>query len=341
MTDLNRRQALFLALAAGLPLAPLAGAGRARAQGQKITVALDWTVNTNHIGLFVARDKGFYREAGLDVEILPYGDTGSGTLVANRLADFGISGALGLFTQKSAGADLKAVYAVVQSETGRVVFNADRAAIVSPRNLDGLTYGGFGSAWENTLISTIIRHDGGKGEFKTVTLGTSAYEALANGSVDFTLEVSTWEGVEAELKGLKQRSFRYADYGVPDEHTTFIASSDAFLSANRQAAAAFVEATRRGYAFAVDHAREAGELLIAANKDTLTNTALVHASLKALNDGHFLKSAAGAIGTIDKAKIDAMGGYLFASGILLDGNGKALRQKPDFAAYYSNEFLGA
>lgn len=340
MTELNRRQALFLALAAGLPLAPFAGAKPARAAAQKITVALDWTVNTNHIGLFVARDKGFYRDAGLDVEILPYGDTGSGTLVANRVADFGISGSLGLFTQKSAGADLKAVYAVVQSETGRVVFNADRAAIVSPKNLDGLTYGGFGSAWENTLISTIIRHDGGKGDFKTVTLGTSAYEALANGAVDFTLEVSTWEGVEAELKGIKQRSFRYADYGVPDEHTTLIVSSNAFLAANRQPAAAFVQATQRGYALAVDHPREAGELLIAANKDTLNNPGLIHASLKALNDGQFLKSANGAIGTMDKAKMEAMGGYLFASGILLDGDGKALKQKPGMEAYFSNEYFG-
>lgn len=336
MIDITRRQALFLA--ASLPFAGVAT--RARAASQKITVALDWTVNTNHIGLFVARDKGFYRDAGLEVEILPYGDTGSGTLVASGNADFGISGSLGLFTQKSAGADLKAIYAVVQSETGRVVFNADRTAIQSPKNLDGLTYGGFGSAWENALLRTIIRHDGGKGDFSTVTLGTSAYDALANGAVDFTLEVSTWEGVEAELKGLKQRSFRYADYGVPDEHTTLIVSSNAFLAANRQAAAAFVQATRRGYEFAVDHAQEAGELLIAANKDTLTNPALIDASLKALNDGHFLKSAAGAIGTMDKAKMEAMGGYLFASGILLDGNGKALKDKPDLGAYFTNEFLG-
>ncbi|CDX18306.1 NMT1/THI5 like domain-containing protein [Mesorhizobium plurifarium] len=336
MIDITRRQALLLA--ASLPFA--GAATRTRAASQKITVALDWTVNTNHIGLFVARDKGFYRDAGLEVEILPYGDTGSGTLVASGNADFGISGSLGLFTQKSAGADLKAVYAVVQSETGRVVFNADRTAIQSPKNLDGLTYGGFGSAWENALLQTIIRHDGGKGDFSTVTLGTSAYDALANGAVDFTLEVSTWEGVEAELKGLKQRSFRYADYGVPDEHTTLIVSSNAYLVANPKAAAAFVQATRRGYEFAVDQAKEAGDLLIAANKDTLTNPALIDASLKALNDGHFLKSANGAIGTMDKAKMEAMGGYLFASGILLDGNGKALKDKPDLAAYFTNEFLG-
>lgn len=163
MTDLTRRQALLLTAAAGLPLIARPGRSLAQAAARKATVALDWTVNTNHIGLFVARDKGFYSEAGLEVDILPYSDTGAGTLVANRVADFGINGSIGLFTQKTAGADLKAVYAVVQSETGRLVFNAARDEIKTPRDLDGLTYGGFGSAWENALISTIIRHDGGKG----------------------------------------------------------------------------------------------------------------------------------------------------------------------------------
>ncbi|MBN9220391.1 MAG: ABC transporter substrate-binding protein [Mesorhizobium sp.] len=337
MTDLTRRQALLFALAGSLPL--VAVATRSFAATRKVTVALDWTVNTNHIGLFVARDKGFYREAGLEVDILPYSDTGAGTLVANRVADFGINGTISLFTQKTAGADLKAVYAVVQSETGRLVFNAARDDIKSPRNLDGLTYGGFGSAWENALISTIIRHDGGKGNFETVTLGTSAYEALSNGSVDFTLEVSTWEGVEAELKGVKQRSFVYADYGVPDEHTTLISSSEAYLKANPELASAFVQATRRGYQFAVDHAGEAAALLIAANKDALTNPSLIDASLKALNDGHFLRGKDGAIGTMDPAKMDAIGSYLFAAGILRDADGKNLTQLPDFARYFTNLYL--
>ncbi|ARP64738.1 myristoyl transferase [Mesorhizobium sp. WSM1497] len=339
MTDLTRRQALLLTLATGLPL--IAGTGRARAQSaaQKVTVALDWTGNTNHIGLFVARDKGFYREAGLEVDILPYSDTGAGTLVANRVADFGINGTISLFTQRTAGADLKGVYAVVQSETGRVVFNAARNEIKSPRSLDGLIYGGFGSAWENALISTIIRHDGGKGNFETVTLGTSAYEALANGSVDFTLEVSTWEGVEAELRGVKQRSFVYADYGVPDEHTTLISSSEAYLQANPKPAADFVQATRRGYQFAVDHPDDAATLLIAANKDALTNPALIHASLKALIDGHYLRSQSGAIGTMDPAKMEAIGDYLFASGILRDSDGKLVARRPDFGSYFRNDYL--
>ncbi|TPI32869.1 ABC transporter substrate-binding protein [Mesorhizobium sp. B3-2-1] len=337
MTDLTRRQALLLTLAGSVPL--ITGSSRSFAATRKVTVALDWTVNTNHIGLFVARDKGFYREAGLEVDIVPYSDTGAGTLVANRVADFGINGTISLFTQKTAGADLKAVYAVVQSETGRLVFNAARSAIKSPKDLDGLTYGGFGSAWENALISTIIRHDGGKGGFETVTLGTSAYEALANGSVDFTLEVSTWEGVEAELKGVKQRSFVYADYGVPDEHTTLISSSEAYLKANPELASSFIQATRRGYQLAVDHPEEAATLLIAANKDALTNPALIHASLKTLIEGHYLRGQDGAIGIMNPAKMEAIGSYLFAAGILHDADGKIVAQRPDFAGYFSNEYL--
>ncbi|WP_404927640.1 ABC transporter substrate-binding protein [Mesorhizobium sp. ORM16] len=340
MTDLTRRQALLLTAAAGLPLIARPGRSLAQAAARKATVALDWTVNTNHIGLFVARDKGFYSEAGLEVDILPYSDTGAGTLVANRVADFGINGSIGLFTQKTAGADLKAVYAVVQSETGRLVFNAARDEIKTPRDLDGLTYGGFGSAWENALISTIIRHDGGKGAFETVTLGTSAYEALANGSVDFTLEVSTWEGVEAELKGVKQRSFVYADYGVPDEHTTLISSSDAYLRANPELASGFIRATRRGYQFTVDHPEEAATLLIAANKDALTNPALIHASLKTLIDGHYLRRRNGAIGSMDPAKMEAIGSYLFAAGILRNGDGEPVARQPDFGNYFSNFYLG-
>ena len=332
MLPISRRKTLALILALSLT---------ARVQAQDlhpVTVALDWTPNTNHIGLYAAREKGFYAEAGLDVQILPYTDTAAGTLVANRVADFGVLGAISLFTQRAAGADLKATYAVVQTETGRLVFNAGRTDIRRPKDLDGLTYGGFGSDWENALIATMIRQDGGTGSFETVTLGTSAYEALANGSVDFTLEVYTWEGVKAELEGVAQRAFRYADYGVPDQHTTFLGSSEAYLNENPEDAAAFTEATRRGYAFAADHPEAAADILIGANSDALTDRPLILASLQALIEGHYLRDAEGNIGTIDPAKIDALGDYLFTSGILHDADGKALTEKPDFSAYFSNAY---
>ena len=329
----------LMRLLAGLSLAAALATTPALAQPTEVTMALDWTPNTNHIGLFVAEAKGFYEEAGLAVEILPYSDTSAGTLVANGVADFGILGSIGLFTQRTAGVDLVATYALVQTETGRLVFNGERADIQSPRDLDGKTYAGFGSNWESALIGTIIRADGGEGEFETVTLGTSAYEALANGAVDFTLEVYTWEGVKAERDGRAQRAFRYADWGVPDQHTNFIGTTGAYLAEHPDTAKAFIGASQRGYAYAVAHPDEATDILVAANSDALLDRDFVRASLQALIDGHYLEAENGAVGLIDPAKMEAMGTFLFEAGILKDGDGNPLAAKPDFSGYYTNAYL--
>jgi ABC-type nitrate/sulfonate/bicarbonate transport system substrate-binding protein len=275
------------------------------------------------------------------VEILPYTDTSASTLVASGVANFGVMGSIGLLTQRTAGADLVATYAIVQTETGRVVFKAGRDDIRRPKDLDGKTYGGFGSAWENALLSSIIRHDGGKGEFETVTLGTSAYQALENGAVDFTLEVYTWEGIKAELDGLKQSAFRYADFGVPDEQTAILGSSRRFLDSNPQAAAAFIKATQGGYAFAVDHPDEATDILISANSSASLDRKLVRASLQALIDGHYLRQAQGSVGLIDPHKMEAIGTYLFDAGILKDSAGNRVTVKPDFSRYFTSDLAAS
>ncbi|NTG18510.1 ABC transporter substrate-binding protein [Agrobacterium rhizogenes] len=206
-------------------------------------------------------------------------------------------------------------------------------------NLDGLIYGGFGSAWENTLVSSIIQNAGGKGTFKTVTLGTSAYEALANKSVDFTLEILTWEGVQAELSGAKLKEFQYSDFGVPEQYTTVIVSSDTYLKSNPDTARAFLAAVQKGYTFAADNPSDAADILIAANPDVLTDKALVHASSKLLSEEHYLRSADGVIGSFDQNKVAAVGGYLFKAGILVDQNGKPLTTEPDFSTYVTNDYL--
>jgi ABC-type nitrate/sulfonate/bicarbonate transport system substrate-binding protein len=324
---------------AATALAVLAGgAGATLADDAKVSVALDWTPNTNHVGLYIAQAEGYFKQRGLDVTILPYADTSAGTLVSNGKADFGVVGS-GFFAQHAAGADLRAVYAVVQHDTGRLVVEAKRKDIASPKDLDGKTYGGFGSKWESVLISNIIKADGGKGDIKTVTLGTSAYEALRNGSVDFTLEIATWEGVEAALAGEQLKEFKYSDYGVPEQHTTFLASSDAYLKANADTAKAFLAAVTEGYAFAADHPDKAAEILIGANKSVLTNTKLVEESLKVLAAENYLRSKDGVIGRIDPDKIAKTGAYLLKAGILVDENGKVLEKAPDFSTYFSNDYL--
>lgn len=313
-------------------------AGPALAQ-KEISVALDWTPNTNHVGLYVAEAEGYYDAAGLDVTILPYADTSSGTLVANGVGEFGVLSALGFYTQRAAGADLQAVFAVMQRETGRLVFDGTRDDIRTPADLDGLTYAGFGTGWEETLIATMIRAAGGEGAFETVTLGTSAYEALESGRVDFTLEVYTWEGVNAKLRGREQGSFRYADYGVPEGHTTFIGARQEWLDANPGTAEAFLRATRRGYAFAVENPQAAADILIEATGDVLDNEALVRGSMEAIVEGGFMATEDGEVGLIDSAKVAATGTFLFEAGILRDEGGAPLENRPDFSGWVTNRYL--
>ncbi|MBT0959078.1 ABC transporter substrate-binding protein [Alphaproteobacteria bacterium KMM 3653] len=306
---------------------------------EKLTVALDWTPNTNHVGLYVAQAKGWFEEAGLQVDILPYTDTSSGTLVAAGLAEFGILSAVGFYSQRATGADMAAVMAVVQHETGRLVFNGERSDIQRPADLDGKTYAGFGSAWENALISSIIRNDGGSGAFDTVTLGTSAYEALANGSVDFTLEVSTWEGVNSVLLERPQRAFRYADFGVPDQHTTFLGGNGTWIAQNPEVTEAFVQAAQRGYAFAQSNPDEAADILIAETDGMLTNPELVRASMQAMVEGGFLKDAGEPVGLIDEAMVANITGFLFEASILRDQDGASLSEMPEVSTWVSNDYL--
>lgn len=82
-----------------------------------IRFALDWTPNTNHTGLFVAQQQGYFADAGLDVQILPYNDTSPDTLVDAGNAEFGVSFQSSATFSKAAGAQTTSVLA--HCNTGR------------------------------------------------------------------------------------------------------------------------------------------------------------------------------------------------------------------------------
>lgn len=303
----------------------------------QVTVALDWTLNTNHIGLVVAQQQGFYANAGLAVDLLPYSDTNSAALLAAGVADFGYLTALGFMSAKAGGADLVALWATMQHETGRLVYNTANTEITRPADLSGKIYAGFGSAWEAALIGTMISHDGGDPVWDTVTLGTGAYEALASGAVDFTLEVATWEGVNGELLGRQQSSFTYADYGVPDQQNGYIGTRGETLDAQPDMVAAFMQATQAGYAWAADHPEQAAEILIGAGD--FPNPALIHGSMQAIVAGGYLRDGDKPVGQIDPARFATMAEFLFDSGVLTDPTGAALAWPGDVSDWFDQSWM--
>lgn len=292
------------------------------AQAEDIDIALDWTLNTNHIGLIVAREKGYYAEAGLQVDILPYSDTASTALLAAGAVDFAYMTALGFMSAKAGGADITALWVTMQREAGRLVYNSDNPDITRPADLEGKTYAGFGSAWEDALISTMIENDGGTAEYDTITLGTGAYEALATGAVDFTLEVATWEGVNSELLGRKQSHFNYADYGVPEPQGGYIGAQTQMLQDAPETVDAFMEATAKGYSWAAENPQAAAEILIAAGD--FPNEDLVRGSMTVIEEGAYLIDGATPVGQISEERLTKMAKFLYESGVLRGTDGKAL-----------------
>ncbi|MCW8378798.1 ABC transporter substrate-binding protein [Streptomyces justiciae] len=305
-----------------------------------VTLALDWTPNTNHTGIYVARAKGWFKDAGIDLRIVPYGSTAPETLIAAHKADFGISYQEGVTTARAAGADITSVYAVTQKTNVTIAVRAGRDGIASPKDLDGKTYAGFGAPYEKPLLQKVIQNAGGKGDFKQVTLNTSAYAALYAGKADFAMPMPTWEGLEAELSGKPLKNFQLSDYGFPAIYSTLVASSDQYLKKNPAVAKKFLAALDKGYRYAADNPDRAADLLIAQNKSVLTNTELVRKSEQLLAEEYY-KGANGEIGTQSAERWQAFTDFEYKAGLLVDGAGKKLTKSPDASEFFTDDYLPA
>jgi ABC-type nitrate/sulfonate/bicarbonate transport system substrate-binding protein len=316
----------------------LSGCGGAADDGRTIRVALDWTPNTNHTGLFVAQAEGWFAEAGLDVEFLPYNSTSPDTLVSAGAAEFGISFQDSFTFSKAAGADITSVMAVLQHWGSEIAVRADRADITSPADLDGAVYGGFGGPGEEPKMRAVIQGAGGRGEFSTVVLGTSAYEALYSGEVDFTEPFVAWEGVEAELRGEPLKTFRYTDFGFPDAYAVLLVGNAPWLREHPEQADAFVAAAQRGYTLGADDPDRAARILLDANADVLTEPELVVRSQRMLAE-RYLRDADGTVGTQTPEQWAGYSGFVFDSGVLTGPDGSPLTERPDFTTWFTNDHL--
>nr|WP_240189088.1 ABC transporter substrate-binding protein [Nakamurella flavida] len=305
-----------------------------------IRFALDWTPNTNHTGLYVALQQGWFAEIGLDVQVLPYSSALPDTLIDAGAAEFGISFQDSSARAQAAGAGVVSVFAVLQHWATAIGVRADRDDLTSPKNLDGLTYAGFGDPVEQPLLQAVIRDAGGTGDFTTVTLGTSAYEALYSGDVDFTIPFTAWEGIEAERNGTPMKYFHYTDYGFPDAYAVVVDGSRSWIRDHPEQARAFLGVLQRGYQLAADYPDTAAELLIKANPGAFTDEDLVKESQRTLA-ADLLKSADGTVGPQDAAQWSAFGRFLFDAGVLVDADGAPLTTEPDFGSYFTTDLLTA
>jgi ABC-type nitrate/sulfonate/bicarbonate transport system substrate-binding protein len=312
------------------------GSGGSGGGEQTVTVQLDWTPNTNHTGIYVALAKGWYKDAGIKVNILPYTDVNPDVVVANGKADIGISFPPNVVFSRAQGLDVVSVASVLQRGVTELAV-LDSSDIRRPKDLDGRLYAGFGLPYEEPLIKTVITSDGGKGTFRTATLSTAAYEALYAKRADFTEIFTTWEGIEADIRGIKLRTFKPDQYGVPDHPAVVLIAKGDAVSKRKATLQKFLDVTRRGYEFAQKSPDEAAKVFVDyLPKETFPEPDMVKRSQTMMTplllgkDGHW--------GTQDATSWDAYTKWLIGSGVVTDAKDKPVTTA-DSKPYYTNELL--
>ena len=304
-----------------------------------VRLALDWTPNTNHTGFYVASSKGWYDAAGVDLEILPYGTTTPEALMAAGQAECGISFQDALTFAAAAGAPIVSVMAILQHTAQEIAVLAS-SDITRPRQLDGKTYAGFGYPNEEPTLKSVIKADGGKGTFTTVTLDTAAYDALYAKRADFVITFAAWEGIEAKERGIDLRTFQFGDYGFPDFYQVVLACDSRWLAAHPDLARAFVGATARGFDLAASDPDEGARLLVSANPGVFDGSPdLPLASQRFLATGGYLRDANGEVGRQTLAEWQGYSGFLFDQKLLAGPDGKPLATAPDYGSLFTNDFL--
>jgi ABC-type nitrate/sulfonate/bicarbonate transport system substrate-binding protein len=305
----------------------------------KVRLALDWTPNTNHTGFYVAQANGWYKDAGVDLRILPYGTTAPEALIAAGQTECGISFQDALTFAAAGGAPIVSVMAILQHTAQEIAVLAS-SDIQRPRQLDGKTYAGFGYPNEVPTLQAVIKADGGKGDFKSVTLDTAAYEALYAKRADFVITFAAWEGLEAEQRGIDLRTFKFGDYGFPDFYQVVLACDRRWLDKEPELAKRFVAATVRGFQFASDSPDGAAALLVKQNPGVFdANPDLPKVSQEFLSTGRYLVDADGTVGRQTLAEWQGYSGFLYDQKLLTGPDGKPLKAPPDYSALFTNDFL--
>ncbi|MEM9932124.1 MAG: ABC transporter substrate-binding protein [Bacteroidota bacterium] len=224
---------------------------------EKLSLALDWTPNINHIGFFIAQEKGFFQDLGLAVTITDPSMDNYALTPAKKVelgqADLALCPTESVisYRTKANPFDLLGIATIFQEDLSAIVVKAD-SAIYSPKDLDGKSYASYHARYEDKIVQQMIRNDGGKGDIQIVypeKLGI--WDTVLNGQVDATWIFTNWEGVEAASGNSPLRYFKMKDFGIPYAYSPMMAGSERKILAREDVFSKFLFACRQGFLFAV------------------------------------------------------------------------------------------
>ena len=234
---------------------------------KKIKLALDWTPNINHIGFFVAKEKGFYKQNDLNLEFLTpdlddYLITPAKKVEMN-ISDFGLCPTESLisFRTKKNPFILKGLMTIFQEDVSAIA-TIESNSILRPRHLDGRSYASYKARYEDKIVKKMITNDGGRGDLKIFypkRLGI--WNTLIENKYDSTWIFINWEGVEASKKNIDLKLYKMSDFGIPYSYSPILFSSSDYINNNSNTVKKFIESSRKGYIYCYENMDEAVSIL--------------------------------------------------------------------------------
>lgn len=299
---------------------------------QKISLVLDWTPNTNHTGLYVAREKGYFAEEGLDVDIIQPPEDGSIGAVATGQAQFGVSYQenLGVALASDNPMPATAIATIINHNTSGIISLLD-AGIETFKDLEGKKYATWGNDIEQSILKFAVESEGG--DFSKVELvpntSSDAISLLQSGAVDAVWVFETWDNVKADLDEIIYNYVPFAQAStVLDYYTPILIANDDLIQKDPETVQAFMRAVSKGYNYAIENPQDAADILLAAVPEL--DSDMVHTSQDIL--ALYYKGESDQWGYIEDLRWTAFYDFLYAQGLIDNELG---------SKGYTNEFLPA
>ena len=261
------KRGLALILAGALMVGATACGGskeEAKKELTDITLVLDWTPNTNHTGFYVALAEGYYEEAGLNVSIVQPPEDGATTMVASGQAQFGIDFQDYLAPVFTSEEDIpvEVVATIIQHNTSGII-SLKEDGIDSPKGMEGKNYATWDLPVEKAMLENVIEADGG--DYSKVNMIPEYVDnepAALQADIDAIWVYYAWAGISCKQAGLDTNIFFFKDINpVFDYYNPVIITNTDWAKANPDTAKAFLEATKKGYEFAINDPDKAAEIL--------------------------------------------------------------------------------
>src|SRR3990167_2623190 len=142
---------------------------------EKVTVLLDWFPNTNHSGLYIASEKKYFEEAGLEVTIIQPSEGENMQIVAAGKADFAVSSQEAVTLARTEDIPVLSIAAVIQHNTSAFA-SLKESNIKSVKDFEGKKYGGWGSPIEEAVLKAVMSEAGADySKLKNITIGTTDF----------------------------------------------------------------------------------------------------------------------------------------------------------------------